>query len=136
MNIKTIGIFLIIFAIWLPIIKNMLSSMLRSGCRTMGCTCSCPCCNNSKMPKSILKKGSKYVVYGTSRCGYTVKLLEEIEEMDTEKEFMYKDITKSENKKEYEKLGVEGVPVTVSVQDPEKIVVGYRPFSALLEALS
>ena len=87
------------------------------------------------MPKSILKKRPKYVVYGTSRCGYTVKLLKEIEEMDSEKEFIYKDITKAENRKEYEKLGVEGVPVTVSVQDPEKVVVGYRPFGAMLKAL-
>jgi hypothetical protein len=87
------------------------------------------------VPKSILKKKPKYVVYGTSRCGYTVKLLEEIKEMDTEKEFMYKDITKTENRKEYEKLGVEGVPVTVSVQNPEKVVVGYRPVGAMLKAL-
>lgn len=134
MNIKTIGIFLIILSIWLPIIKNMLRGMFRSGCRTMGCTCDCPCCN-PHMPKSILKKRPKYVVYGTSRCGYTVKLLDEIEEMDTAKEFEYKDITKAENRKEYEKLGVEGVPVTVSVQDPEKVVVGYRPFGAMLKAL-
>lgn len=134
MNIKTIGIFLIIFAIWFPIIKNMLSGMLRSGCKTIGCSCTCPCCN-PQMPRSILKKRPKYVVYGTSRCGYTVKLLEEIEEMDTAKEFMYKDITKAENRKEYEKLGVEGVPVTVSVHDPEKVVVGYRPFGAMLKAL-
>ena len=134
MNIKTIGIFLIIFSIWLPLLMKMLRGMLRFGCNKMGCSCSCSC-GNPKKPKSILKKRSKYVVYGTTNCGYTVKLLDEVKKMDKAKEFMYKDITKAENRKEYEKLGVEGVPVTLSVQNPEKVVVGYRPFKSLLKAL-
>lgn len=133
MNIKTIGLFLILFTfLWSMINSTFIPS--HGGCRTRNCSCSCPCCNGKK-PKSILKKRPKYIVYGTSRCGYTVKLLEEIKERDTTKEFMYKDITQEENRKEYEKLGVDGVPVTVSVTEPDKVIVGYRPYDKMIQAL-
>lgn len=130
MNSKTLAVFLILAAIIFARIKR---GSVMSGCKN----CSCNRCTGLWSKKGQAgQMGPKYIVYGTSRCGYTVKLLKEIKEMNAEDDFLYKDITDESNSEEYAQLGVQGVPVTVSIANSEKVVVGYRPFAKLIEGLN
>jgi thioredoxin-related protein len=116
------------FLFYVVIVIAMLSFfMKKKGCEN----CDCIKCTGSKREK----ENGKYIVYGTKSCGYTVKLLDEIDEHDDKGEFIYKDITVKANNAEYSELGVKGVPITVSISDMTKIVVGYKPFIQLKAAL-
>lgn len=135
MNLKTIV--MVYLAITFFMCFLMRSGISKIICRLL---CDCDCCKKGHhgrnvMPRSILKRRPEFVVFGSPRCGYTVKLLDEIKERGATNRFIYKDITKEENREEYESLGVQGVPVTVSMRDESKMVVGYRPFENLLAAL-
>jgi len=69
---------------------------------------------------------SQYTVYGTMKCPYTVKMIDELKAKD--KTFTFKDVSKPDINNEYNlvKRGDStGVPYTIDVTTGEHIL-GYR----------
>lgn len=72
------------------------------------------------------------IVYGTMKCGYTVKLLEELSSNNVNYTFV--DTSTPKGNEEYSKYKVRGVPLTVCTNNNKK-AVGYMPVKTLMKKL-
>lgn len=92
----------------------------------------------TKKPLTLLKSPEKVppnkhiVVYGTMKCGYTVKLLEELSSNNISYTFV--DTSTPKGNEEYSKYNVRGVPLTVCTKNNKK-TVGYMPVKNLMKKL-
>jgi len=72
-----------------------------------------------------------YIIYGSKRCGYTIKLLDHLKQKNVMKQFIYKEANTS---KHYKSLNVEGVPCVYCISTG-KVVVGYHTYDQLKKKL-
>lgn len=72
------------------------------------------------------KSDARYIVYGTMRCPYTVKMVEELKAKNFEHRFV--DVSTKEGNDAFSKAApdVDGVPFTVNTITGESFL-GYRP---------
>ena len=73
----------------------------------------------------------KYIIYGSKRCGYTLKLLDHLKERNVINQFVYKEANNNEH---FKSLNVEGVPC-VYCMSTGKYVVGYHTYDQLRKKL-
>ena len=89
----------------------------------------------SQLPKQQLEKysNSKAYMFGRDSCGYTVKMKDLLMKQGLFNKFIYIDVTKPENKSQYESLKVNGVP---AFEHNGRIAVGYMEPSDLFKKLN
>lgn len=78
------------------------------------------------------KTSTHIVVYGTMKCGYTVKLLDELRSHRIAHSFVDTSTTKGSS--EYSKFNVKGIPLTVCLKN-RTTAVGYMPINHLMKKL-
>ena len=83
---------------------------------------------NTVVPKPV----SKIIMYGRESCPYTVKMIDELKQSRKWKDITYLDVTKPENKKEFERLNLTAVP---AFSGNGRIALGYMPTSKLYQTL-
>ena len=95
--------------------------------------------NPSKLKSSKAKKAhvpekheNHTKVFGSMNCGYTVKLLEELQKHGVK--FTFVDTNTPKGNQEYKKHNVDGVPLTVCTKS-KKRVIGYMPVDDLMKKL-
>ena len=86
-------------------------------------------CSKSKSKKST----EKIKLYGRESCGYTIKMLSQLEKENKMMHFKYVDTETSEGKKEFTSKGLQGVP---AFEHNGKIAVGYMPTEVLFDKLN
>lgn len=75
------------------------------------------------------------VVFGSLSCGYTVKLIDALKQNKVWDKVTFVDTDTTEGKREYNTLGVDGVPFTVHAKNG-KSAHGYMDIEALKEKLN
>lgn len=90
---------------------------------------------NNKQTKNCKKRitFSNIKVYGYDSCPYTVKLKEEFDKKGIEYEYKPIDINSKFNK-EYKQYKMDGVPLTVNVENNKKHI-GYNSADVILEKI-
>lgn len=76
----------------------------------------------------------KIKMYGRKSCGYTVKMLNEIQKANVMDKFEYIDVETPAGEKEFKKTDADGVPHFES-SDRSKSVTGAMPLNDLLQQL-
>ena len=75
---------------------------------------------------ALIPKKNRFVVYGTMRCPYTVKMIEELKSKNHGYTFV--DVSTDQGNESFKKVSskTSGVPYTVDKKTGEHII-GYRP---------
>lgn len=85
----------------------------------------------SQSNMNINSNNPRYIIYGSMKCGYTLKLLDHLKEINRMHEFIYKDANGDKN---YESLNVQGVPCIYCMKTG-KFVVGFHTYEDLRKKL-
>ena len=82
---------------------------------------------------NLCKSGDSvhYIIYGSKRCGYTIKLLDHLKQRNVMHKFVYKEANTS---KHFKSLNVEGVPC-IYCKSTGKLIIGYHTYDQLRKKL-